>query len=183
MITFISGGARSGKSQLAEHLAVSTFKKAQKKNKKGRLYYIATSKRSDAEMQERIQMHQEERVKEWETIEEPYDFSSFLLKCNKEDVILIDCLTIWLSNVMFDLNYSMRQIEEAVNSWLTLAKERQLHLIIVSNDVNEGYPHSSEGVQTYIYTLQWIHKNIVEQAEHAIQVIAGLPMYWKGDER
>ncbi|WP_332690665.1 bifunctional adenosylcobinamide kinase/adenosylcobinamide-phosphate guanylyltransferase [Halalkalibacter lacteus] len=180
---FISGGARSGKSRFAEHIAVSTFKKTQRANKHARLYYIATSKRSDTEMEERIRIHQEERVKEWETIEESYDFSSFLKNCNKEDVILIDCLTIWLSNVMFDLEYSTKTLEDAVNSWLTIAQEKRFHLIFVSNDVNEGFPHSSEGVLTYMYALQSIHKTIVEDAEHAIQVIAGLPTYWKGEEQ
>jgi adenosylcobinamide kinase/adenosylcobinamide-phosphate guanylyltransferase len=181
VITFVSGGARSGKSRFAEHIAVSTFKKTQA-NKRARLYYVATSKRSDTEMEDRIRIHQEERIKEWETIEESYDFASFLKNCNKDDVILIDCLTIWLSNVMFDLDYRTKTIENAVNSWLTIALEKQFYLIFVSNDVNEGFPHSSEGVLTYMYALQWIHKTIVEHAEHAIQVIAGLPTYWKGEE-
>ncbi|MDT8859292.1 bifunctional adenosylcobinamide kinase/adenosylcobinamide-phosphate guanylyltransferase [Alkalihalobacillus sp. MEB130] len=180
MIIFVSGGARSGKSRFAEELAVSIYRTQQEKTNKGRLYYIATSKRSDTEMEERIKIHQNMRVKEWETHEESYGFHSFLDSCKKTDVILVDCLTIWVSNVMFDLHYNSKQIEMIVNEWVKIAWDNDFHLIFVSNDVNEELPHSSQGVQQYMYMLQVVHKIIVQQADKAIQVIAGLPTYWKG---
>lgn len=181
MIIFISGGARSGKSHIAERIAVSIFNKMKESDQKGNLYYIATAKRSDLEMEERIRLHQQDRLKEWQTIEASADLSSVLVNFKKNDVILIDCLTIWLSNVMFELEYSTQNIEDTVYSWLSLAKEKQFDLIFVSNDVNEGTPHPDQGVLTYMYTLQRIHQNIVERAEAVVQVIAGIPVYWKGE--
>ncbi|KHF40753.1 bifunctional adenosylcobinamide kinase/adenosylcobinamide-phosphate guanylyltransferase [Halalkalibacter okhensis] len=182
MITFISGGARSGKSKYAERKAVSTYKEHLHDNRSARLCYIATSKRSDVEMEERIRLHQKMRgeVEEWETHEESYDFSLLLCSCHSYDVLLIDCLTIWINNVMFDLQYSLQEIEEIVNRWIMIAKQKHLHLIFVSNDVNEGLPHTSKDVLRYMYTLQHVHKIIVQHADDAIQVIAGIPIYWKG---
>lgn len=180
MIIFISGGARSGKSRIAERIAVSIFNKKKESDQKGYLYYIATAKRSDLEMEERIQLHQQSRLKEWQTVEASADLSSVLVNFKKNDVILIDCLTIWLSNVMFELKYNTQTIEDTVYSWSSLAKEKQFQLIFVSNDVNEGIPHLDEDVLTYMYTLQRIHQNIVERAEVVVQVIAGIPVYWKG---
>ncbi len=177
MIMFISGGARSGKSQFAEQTALSFFHKEEKG-----IYYIATAKKSDDEMAERIRMHQQQRGKEWQSFEEAFDLVPILSTFNEKDVILIDCLTIWLSNVMFELEYSLERIEHAVKSWLSLAQEKQFHLLIVSNDVNEGIPSSDAGVLAYMYVLQRLHKMIVHQSELAVEVQAGLPTYWKGEK-
>ena len=178
MIVFISGGARSGKSQFAEQTALALFNKTKGESS---LTYIATAKKSDAEMVERIKIHQQEREKEWQTVEESFDLIPVLLSCKKDDVILVDCLTIWLSNVMFELEDSIDVIEHQVKSWISLAREKQFHLLVVSNDVNEGIPTSDEGVHTYMYALQRLHQTIVHQAELAVEVQAGVPTYWKGE--
>lgn len=176
MIIFISGGARSGKSHFAEETALSLYNRDS-----GTLYYLATAKKSDDEMDERIYIHQQDRDEAWVTVEEAYHLEQVLESCVKEDVILIDCLTIWLSNVMFELDYTFRKLEEEVNHWLKLAHEKQFHLVIVSNDVTEGIPFSNKDVLKYMYGLQYLHKLIVEKAELAVEVQAGLPTYWKGE--
>ncbi|MBU8919253.1 bifunctional adenosylcobinamide kinase/adenosylcobinamide-phosphate guanylyltransferase [Bacillus sp. FJAT-29953] len=181
MILFISGGARSGKSHFAEQTALSFFHKMKEKHQRGSLYYIATAKKSDDEMVERIRIHQQDRGKKWQTVEESFYLEPILSQIKKGDVILIDCLTIWLSNVMFELEHRMERIEASVNSWLSLAREKQFHLLIVSNDVNEGIPSTDEAVQRYMYTLQRLHQTIVQQSDIAAQVQAGIPMYWKGE--
>ncbi|MCH6264448.1 bifunctional adenosylcobinamide kinase/adenosylcobinamide-phosphate guanylyltransferase [Neobacillus citreus] len=181
MILFISGGARSGKSHLAEQTALSFFHKMKEENQRGSLYYIATAKKSDDEMEERIRFHKQDRGKEWQTVEESFHLEPILSQFKNGDVILIDCLTIWLSNVMFELEHRMEMIENSVNRWLCLAREKQFHLIIVSNDVNEGIPSTDEAVQRYMYTLQRLHQTIVQQSDIAAQVQAGIPMYWKGE--
>jgi adenosylcobinamide kinase / adenosylcobinamide-phosphate guanylyltransferase len=181
VIIFISGGARSGKSHFAEQTAISMYKGAKEENQTASLYYIATAKQSDDEMAERIRIHQQDRGNGWLTIEEPFDLERVLSSFKKEDVILIDCLTIWLSNVMFVREYRWEKAEMAVNRWLTLAREGHFHLLIVSNDVNEGIPFSDEMVLTYIYTLQLLHQTIVEQSELVVEVQAGIPTYWKGE--
>lgn len=178
---FISGGARSGKSSFAEKKALSVFSELKPLNQNVQLRYIATAKRSDNEMKQRIRFHEQQRSNDWQTIEAPYEISKVLRNASNGDVILMDCLTIWLSNMIFDLHYTSERLLEAVNEWFEIAKNKQLHLIIVSNDLNEGFPHFDEFVNDYIHDLETLHQNIVKKAEYAIQVIAGLPTYWKGE--
>ena len=179
MIVFISGGARSGKSHFAEKTALSLFNKPKEEST---LTYIATAKKSDIEMEERIIIHQLERDQEWQTVEEPFDLTSVLRRCRKDDVILVDCLTIWLSNVMFELEENIDRIEQQVRCWMSLTREREFTLFIVSNSVNEGIPSSDEVVLTYMYALQRLHQVIVHQAQLAVEVQAGIPIYWKEGE-
>jgi adenosylcobinamide kinase / adenosylcobinamide-phosphate guanylyltransferase len=181
MIIFISGGARSGKSQFAEQTALSYFDQMKKENHSVSLRYIATAKKSDDEMVERIRIHQHDRGETWHTIEESIHLEPILSNFKKGDVILLDCMTIWVSNVMFELGLRLEEMGERVNRWLSIAREKQFHLLIVSNDVNEGIPHSDDVVQSYMYTLQRLHYNIVQQSDIAVQVQAGIPLYWKGE--
>lgn len=181
MIIFISGGARSGKSQFAEQTALSYFDHMKKENHNVSLRYIATAKKSDDEMVERIRIHQHDRGETWHTFEESFHLEPILSNFNKGDVILLDCMTIWVSNVMFELGLRLEEMEERVNRWLSIARENQFHLLIVSNDVNEGIPHRDNVVQSYMYTLQRLHYNLVQQSDIAVQVQAGIPLYWKGE--
>ncbi|MGD6830779.1 bifunctional adenosylcobinamide kinase/adenosylcobinamide-phosphate guanylyltransferase [Sutcliffiella halmapala] len=178
MIIFISGGARSGKSTYAERMASSIYSNT----KNARLVYIATAKRSDKEMEQRIKIHRQERANDWQVEEEPYELSRTLENFQSGDVILIDCLTIWLSNMMFDRTYSYSDLAEEVSKWCSFAKEKQLQLIIVSNDLNEGCPSPYELVNEYMYSLERLHQMVVQEAQYAIQIIAGIPSYWKGEK-
>ncbi|WP_157812114.1 bifunctional adenosylcobinamide kinase/adenosylcobinamide-phosphate guanylyltransferase [Alteribacter populi] len=176
MITFISGGARSGKSRLAEELAVSKLLVDKEP------FYIATAKITDDEMKKRIQIHQQGRNEHWKTFEEPYFILSTLLKARSGDVVLLDCLTVWLSNMIFDLQEPIDRLVNKVSEWMKVAKEKQLQLIIVSNDVNEGLPHADPLVYQYVLLLESLHQFIVREADQAIQVVAGCPVYWKGEK-
>lgn len=181
MIIFVSGGARSGKSNYAEEMAISLSKQPCE-NKKGRLYYIATAKKSDDEMIERITIHQAQRAGRWQTVEEHYHIEDILSNCRKDDVMLLDCLTIWLSNVSFELGYNLDRVKKAVASWLDIAGNKHFHLVIVSNDVHEGMPPSDEVVFSYMYTLQQLHQLIVQRADLAVEVQAGIPIIWKEEK-
>jgi adenosylcobinamide kinase/adenosylcobinamide-phosphate guanylyltransferase len=181
MITFISGGARSGKSGFAEELAMSIYQRVMEEHlQPTTLYYLATAQAKDPEMVARIERHIKERGSLWQTIEEPYNITGILQSCQANDVILIDCLTIWLNNVMFGIDQPLEIIHQAVKGWLRLAKEKHLHIIFVSNDLNEGVPSPYEMVNDYIKVLEEIHSYIVQGADQAIQVIAGIPVFWKG---
>ncbi|MGM0836402.1 MAG: bifunctional adenosylcobinamide kinase/adenosylcobinamide-phosphate guanylyltransferase [Bacillota bacterium] len=178
MIIFISGGARSGKSTYAEKMAHSIYSNA----KNARLIYIATAKRSDKEMERRIKIHRKERASEWQVVEKPYELSRTLENFESGDVILIDCLTIWLSNMMFDRAYSFPELVAEVSQWCSIAQLKKLQLIIVSNDLNEGCPSPYELVNEYMYSLERLHQMVVQEAQYAIQIIAGIPTYWKGEK-
>nr|WP_240948592.1 bifunctional adenosylcobinamide kinase/adenosylcobinamide-phosphate guanylyltransferase [Bacillus sp. RO1] len=177
VIIFISGGARSGKSHFAERLALSLHKKEPTNN----LVYLATSQNSDKEMEGRIAMHKDQRGKEWKVEEVPVEVARSIMRANKGDVVLLDCLTIWLSNMIFHgIVGNEEEIVAEVDKWLTLARKKGLSLLIVSNDLNEEPPSCYKTVTSYIYMLELLHQHIVKQADVAVQVRVGIPKYWKG---
>ena len=100
MLTLILGGARSGKSKLAQRLAATA----------GRVAYIATATcGQDAEMAARIEQHRANRPGSWQTIEEPLALASAVERASKEaDAVLVDCLTIWLSNLFWEHRHGQR---------------------------------------------------------------------------
>ncbi|MFG6118025.1 bifunctional adenosylcobinamide kinase/adenosylcobinamide-phosphate guanylyltransferase [Thalassobacillus sp. B23F22_16] len=175
MITFISGGARSGKSSFAEKLALESYHK----HKVGNLYYIATSLPSDEEMKARIARHRNDREEEWQTIEAPIHIKDSLQEIQKESTVLIDCLTVWLGNRLYIDQADWETIIQEVSGWLQAARGRQLNLYVVSNDINEGVPASSRSVAAYIYMLAKLHQHIIASSKEVYQVIAGLPVKWK----
>ncbi|MDO8746520.1 MAG: bifunctional adenosylcobinamide kinase/adenosylcobinamide-phosphate guanylyltransferase, partial [Thermodesulfovibrionales bacterium] len=109
MITFIIGGARSGKSSFALNLA-NNYTSAKEGVRGGdeispapKKAYIATAQALDDEIKERIEKHKKERPEEWMTFEEPLNISALMKDIqDKHDVILLDCLTLWLSNLMLN---------------------------------------------------------------------------------
>ncbi|WP_028782110.1 bifunctional adenosylcobinamide kinase/adenosylcobinamide-phosphate guanylyltransferase [Thalassobacillus devorans] len=176
MITFISGGARSGKSSFAEKLAQDNYHR----QKGGNLYYIATSLPSDEEMEDRIARHRNDRGEEWQTIEAPIHIKDGLLDLQKESTVLIDCLTVWLGNRLYIDKADWEDISQEVGGWLQAARARQLNLYLVSNDINEGMPARTRSVASYIYMLEKLHQLIISSSKEIYQVIAGLPVKWKG---
>ncbi|WP_176223994.1 bifunctional adenosylcobinamide kinase/adenosylcobinamide-phosphate guanylyltransferase [Thalassobacillus devorans] len=177
MLTFISGGARSGKSSFAEKLALESYHK----HKGGNLYYVATSLPSDEEMKARIARHRNDRKEEWQTIEAPIHIKESLHDIQKESTVLIDCLTVWLGNRLYIDQADWETIIQEVSGWLQAARGRQLNLYVVSNDINEGMPANARSVAAYIYMLEKLHQHIIASSEEVYQVIAGLPVQWKGD--
>jgi adenosylcobinamide kinase/adenosylcobinamide-phosphate guanylyltransferase len=194
LITFVSGGARSGKSRFAEELAQFVFMRMLENYQKmeeetpqhmkaslvPNLIYLATAQAKDPEMIDRIDRHITQRGSLWQTIEEPYHISRVLRSCHSGDVILVDCLTIWLNNVMFDLELSVEMIRTSIKEWVRIVSEKELHVLFVSNDVNEGVPSTQEMVHQYMKVLEDVHCDLVQKADQAIQVVAGIPVYWKG---
>ncbi|RYY27621.1 MAG: bifunctional adenosylcobinamide kinase/adenosylcobinamide-phosphate guanylyltransferase [Sphingomonadales bacterium] len=122
--TLFVGGARSGKSRLA--LATA-------ERHAGPLHYLATAENGDAEMAERIAMHQAERSAQWRTVECPLDLPEAIAAISS-GVILVDCLTLWLSNLML----GNHPIERRSNDLLAAIAATPLPLVIVTNEVGLG---------------------------------------------
>jgi adenosylcobinamide kinase/adenosylcobinamide-phosphate guanylyltransferase len=177
MIAFVSGGARSGKTGAAEYFSLKISEMTESP-----LYYLATALSTDEEMMDRIHRHQKERENRWVTIEEPYYLHERLKRLPRHSVILIDCLTIWLSHVIFFEQWSEARILNEVKHSLATAAKHELSLIFVSNDVNEGVPIHHQEVSRYIRILEHIHRLIVERSDQAVQVVSGIPIVWKGDD-
>ncbi|MGM9925665.1 MAG: bifunctional adenosylcobinamide kinase/adenosylcobinamide-phosphate guanylyltransferase [Bacillus sp. (in: firmicutes)] len=176
MIIFISGGVRSGKSSLAERMAIEYYEQRQSPG----LYYVATTKRSDdEEMAERIKLHRASRSSLWTTIEEPYRIDEALVSLPDSAVVLIDCLTVWSSNVLFSEKKNAETMVGRLAAVKEIADAKSLAVVVVSNDLNEELPIEDEGVQRYVASLEAVHKYVAAQADRAIQVVAGCPAEWK----
>jgi len=168
-IVFILGGARSGKSTFAlQEASVIEGKKA----------FIATAQALDNEMRLRIDNHKEERGETWVTFEEPLDISRIIndLK-NSYDVILVDCLTLWISNIMhagFDIDKTMNEFTDVIS------QDCPAILYIVSNEVGMGIVPESGMARTYRDNLGYVNRMVAEAATDVYFMAAGIPLKIKG---
>lgn len=189
MIAFISGGARSGKSTYAEMLA-----RRWQGERGGKRYYLATanngaendeqSEERDSEMQARIARHQQERGAGWITLEEPIDLLAALDRVEPGGTLLLDCLTLWASQWLYSSSPSTSSRNESqglamVEQMLAQARQQDIALVIVSNDLNEGMPPENDEVWRYLAFLQRVHCLVAHEADEVVQVVAGLPQVWK----
>ena len=178
-LILILGGARSGKSTFAERLAAHSSKS---------VAFIATATASDEDMQDRIARHRASRPAEWTTIEEPLDLVYALQEANSEaDVILLDCMTLWLSNWMGQqaftdetenviLNSATKSALAAIEALLTAVKilASGKTVIVVSNEVGLGIVPMHPLSRAYRDTLGWVNQRIAQDAERVYLMIAGL---------
>ncbi len=127
MLILVGGGARSGKSKYALNLAQEFNSETQK-----RVLFLATAQASDEEMKERIARHQKERANYFDLIEEATDIAGVLASKNPDQLAIVDCLTIWLSNLMY------QETEIDFKKVLASARTRSADTIFVTNEVGEG---------------------------------------------
>ena len=174
MLTLILGGARSGKSRLAQRLAAPA----------ARVSYVATAQAGDdPEMAARIEQHRAGRPPSWRTIEEPLALADAVGHAASEaDAILVDCLTIWLSNLFWEQrDGTPRQVEEAARNELrriTVAG-RPCHVILVSNEVGCGTVPEPAVTRTFRDTQGLLNQWAADAADEVIFTVAGLPLYLK----
>ncbi|MBI4698804.1 MAG: bifunctional adenosylcobinamide kinase/adenosylcobinamide-phosphate guanylyltransferase [Nitrospirae bacterium] len=176
-IIFITGGARSGKSSFAlkEALKIS-----------GKKAYIATAEALDDEMKDRVEMHKKDRVGEWDTYEVPVEISKIINEIkDKYDVIVIDCLTLWLSNVMLQSAQSENAINEFLQVLSSLSRSSSsnrlngfngLNLFIVSNEVGMGIVPDNEMARKFRDIAGFVNQKVAETADEVYLVTAGIPI-------
>lgn len=174
MLTLILGGARSGKSRLAQRLAANA----------ARVTYIATAQAvEDPEMAARIARHRADRPASWRTIEEPLTLADAAERAAPEaDAVVVDCLTVWLSNLFFEYrDATPLQLEEAVRTEIHLiaAAARHTHLILVSNEVGCGTVPEPAVTRAFRDTQGLLNQWAAELADEVILTVAGLPLYLK----
>ena len=171
MKQLILGGARSGKSAIAEKLAIGTSKS---------LIYIATAQVGDTEMKQRIELHQERRSAKWETVEEAIELTTAIKQYNNEKYcIVVDCLTLWLTNLLLLNNEEI--FSKQLNDFVDSIDELQADLIIVSNETSMGIVPLGELSRRYIDEAGLMHQRISKKSDRVIMTIAGLPMFLKGE--
>lgn len=169
----ILGGARSGKSRYALKLAESNWR---------RPLYVATAEASDLEMQERIAAHKKARGKRWTCVEEPREIARLIQRADKlypaRDVFLIDCLTLWLNNVL--LNEDLKSFERRRGALLKAVRASKKSLIMVSNEVGLGIVPESGSVRQFRDLAGWLNQDLAAIADTVVFIAAGLPVVLKG---
>ncbi len=173
-LILVLGGARSGKSSLAEDLAMRLG---------GRVLYVATAEARDAEMASRIAHHQSRRPEGWSTLEAPREVGRTLAAAAADaDVVLLDCLTLLLSNLMLDLGddpdeeVASARLDSEIDSLLAAYERSRWSLILVSNEVGWGLVPPYPLGRVYRDVLGRAHQRLAAQADHVYLVIAGIPL-------
>lgn len=183
-LVFITGGARSGKSSFAEKYAEKCA--AQHSS---HLYYLATSKREDEEMDDRVRRHQEDRKKSgvtWKTIEQSVDIERTLPYMPENTVVLLDCLTLLLTNELFkgnfeeqlfkDINYQ-HNVKKKIIKGISQLSQNLTTLVVVSNEVlYDPLDPKNDVVFIYQKLLGELHQEIVAFADEAYTIEAGIPI-------
>lgn len=175
-IIVLLGGARSGKSTFAQQLATKLGRK---------ILFVATGEPLDDEMQARIEEHKKNRPKSWRTVEAPRHTSRALKEqMSGSDVVLIDCLTLLVSNLLGDkVSYleAEKKVMAEIKDLVNIMNASRASFIIVSNEVGLGLVPDNKLGRTYRDLLGKVNQLIVEHADQVYFMAAGLPLKLKGD--
>jgi adenosylcobinamide kinase/adenosylcobinamide-phosphate guanylyltransferase len=167
-VTLILGGARSGKSRLGETIISGNGQSA---------IYIATAQAHDDEMRQRIALHQSRRGDNWRTVESPLELSLELSRLLPEGLpVLVDCLTLWLSNIML----ADRDIEAEVDNLSNCVGEVPATLVLVSNETGLGIVPDNALARRFRDASGLMNQKIAAAADNVLFVAAGLPLVMKG---
>ncbi|MCM2330076.1 MAG: bifunctional adenosylcobinamide kinase/adenosylcobinamide-phosphate guanylyltransferase [Pseudomonas sagittaria] len=171
MLELILGGARSGKSRLAESLALESGLA---------VTYVATAQAGDGEMGARIAHHQSRRPADWALVEEPIQLMQALSDHAAENrCLLVDCLTLWLTNLLcLDEGAQLAKQRDAL---LQRIGELPGRIILVSNETGLGVVPLGELTRRYVDEAGWLHQALAERAQRVTFCVAGLPMVLKGE--
>ena len=165
-LTFVLGGARSGKSRFAESL-IATVPPP--------WIYVATAEAIDAEMAERIAAHRARRGTSWQTIEAPRDLAA-VLAASEKGPVLVDCLTLWLSNVLLaesDIEAEIKRLEETLAASTT-------PIVLVANEVGYGIVPDYPLGRRFRDLQGVLNQRMASCADRVVLVVAGLPLAIKG---
>lgn len=171
--TLILGGVRSGKSRLAEKFAHESGLE---------VFYLATATlpdKNDREMSRRIAAHRARRPDNWQLLEEPLHLAAAIRQCDGVGrCVLVDCLTLWLTNLLMAENLSLLERErEALLAVLPTLKGK---IVLVSNETNMGVTPLGELSRRYCDEAGRLHQDLAQLSDKVILTVAGLPHFLKG---
>lgn len=166
-LILVTGGSRSGKSRYAlERL----------KGAKHPLF-VATGWAGDAEMAERIARHQAERGKEWDTVETRTQLAKALQSVSNHDAVLIDCLTLWVSNLMFEENLADSDtVLERTDEVISVARMLKIPVFFVTNEVGCGIVPEHETARRFRDWAGWVNQRVAMAADEVILCVSGIPV-------
>lgn len=166
-LTLVTGGARSGKSGFAEALALRSARPRR---------YIATAQALDAEMADRIARHRAQRGQDWQTVEAPLDLCGALAGAKAEEVVVVDCATLWLSNHLLAGNDLAAQSDCLLHALPLCAAP----VIMVTNEVGWGVVPENALARAFRDEQGRLNQRLAGQAGTVIAVLCGLPLALKG---
>ncbi len=164
MIYFITGGERSGKSRFAQQLALEMTPTPA---------YLATARRWDEDFEKRIKHHQQERDHRWINIEEEIKIGEIVTKSN---VILLDCVTLWLTNIFSDRHYEVDSSLTFAKVELAKAFSLEKNWIIVSNEIGMGAHATTDIGRKFVELQGWINQYIAKHADNVYFMVSGIPL-------
>lgn len=165
--TLVIGGARSGKSSFAENLATATLRSRR---------YIATAQAWDDEMRIRIALHKDQRGPDWITVEAPLELAGALADARPEDVVLVDCATLWLSNQLL----ADADLDGVSQALMTAIATCTAPVIVVSNEVGWSIVPDNALARRFRDAQGRLNQQMAAQADLVVVVMAGLPLVLKG---
>jgi adenosylcobinamide kinase/adenosylcobinamide-phosphate guanylyltransferase len=172
-VILITGGCRSGKSRFALDYANLHFSKK---------LYLATCEVLDEEMARRVENHKKIRGPEWRTVEEPLEVVEKVRRHGDEaEVILLDCITLWLSNLLLKWDDDSKVTSE-VDRLIETLKKSQTSFLIVSNEVGMGIVPANPLSRRFRDLSGMVNQRIAEVADTVILMVSGLPIFLKGKE-
>lgn len=168
-MTLVLGGAASGKSQVAEKYILNSGLHP---------VYLATARIWDDEVQDKVNLHRARRSKAWTTIDTPIDLATPLANARADQVILLDCMTMWLTNVMLDDH----DLEQAQTEALAALARCAAPVIVVSNEVGQGIVPDTPLGRRFREAQGRLNIALAAQADTVIHVVAGLTRVLKGQD-
>ena len=166
-VTLVLGGGASGKSSWAEAFTLSQAKK---------VHYVATAQITDIEMEKKIALHKKRRGREWDSIEEPLELCDCLNNLPNKKPILVDCATMWLSNLFL----AKRDIEDETSKFCQFLLQSNKKVIIVSNEVGLSIiPHTKLGREFQV-AQGILNQKLAKIATNVVLIVAGYPKMIKG---
>ena len=163
---FVTGGRRSGKSSYALDLGESLGDKK---------LFIATAQALDKEMAERIARHKAERGNGWETMEVPVNISDAIKAASRYDVVLIDCLTLWLSNLMHEDNAKEKNIIEKIVGLVTTGTKAKPVIILISNEIGLGIIPDNPLARKFSDLAGIMNQKVATAADMVVMTLSGIP--------
>lgn len=174
----VIGGCRSGKSSYALNRANHIHEVFQPDHQQQKLF-LATSVPTDAEMEERVVKHQNERGNDWRTIEEPVRIDRVIKEESvTSSVILVDCLTLWTSNIIYELK-SPDRIEQAIANLETTLKDPSCPVILVTNEVGYGIVPENSLARQFRDLAGAVNQRVAAVVDRVVQTVAGIDVQIK----
>lgn len=167
MIHFITGGERSGKSRFAQQEALRLAE---------RPVYLATARRWDADFENRIGRHQSERTARWQNVEAEKRLSDLNLT---GQVVVLDCVTLWLTNIYTDNGYSLEQSLSEAQAEFDCFAGKAAHWLIVSNEIGMGVHANTVVGRKFVELQGWMNQHIAARADVVTLLLSGIPVQIK----